>query len=461
MPGLETSLWEALEPSSSGLPDSEPAGRCGHVAVASGDGRRLIVIGGYNPEGVLSDAWEFHLERREWDRISVTGVSSPPERTFFRGCAGPPLPSATLPQPQGTDAGEGEEGLFAYVFGGVDAEGNATNAVWCLDVDNRTWHEVYREQEQGLQQQDGASTRMVAPCARSNHAMCRAGGVLAVHGGESSSGALLGDVWFFHPTSATWKEEAGDAPPTSAAAAAAAAGPSPCPRSSHCLTFAARSADGSATTSSSSAGTLVLFGGLGHADGFEEETMPLNDLWVLHLTAAAVALGPGSGGGASDGEEGEVVRCVWSSVMLDGVGPSPRSLAAIVAPSQRHGNTGSNNGADLFLFGGYGLVELSSGGMVVDEAEEEEEEEGGEIIMAYIDDLWRLSLESDGADADGFSPSEWVNETGMGFAGESIVEGRNGHTLTWCGEKLVLFGGFVGDGFDAGVHVAEPPSSTD
>lgn len=45
----------------------------------------MIVIGGYNPVGVLSDAWEFHLERREWDRISVTGGPSPPERTFFRG----------------------------------------------------------------------------------------------------------------------------------------------------------------------------------------------------------------------------------------------------------------------------------------------------------------------------------------------------------------------------------------
>lgn len=30
MEGAEPSVWEALEPSSSGLPDSEPAGRCGH-----------------------------------------------------------------------------------------------------------------------------------------------------------------------------------------------------------------------------------------------------------------------------------------------------------------------------------------------------------------------------------------------------------------------------------------------
>lgn len=30
MDGVESSVWEAIEPSSSGLPDSEPAGRCGH-----------------------------------------------------------------------------------------------------------------------------------------------------------------------------------------------------------------------------------------------------------------------------------------------------------------------------------------------------------------------------------------------------------------------------------------------
>lgn len=33
MEGEEPSVWRALEPSSSGLPDSEPAGRCGHGAL--------------------------------------------------------------------------------------------------------------------------------------------------------------------------------------------------------------------------------------------------------------------------------------------------------------------------------------------------------------------------------------------------------------------------------------------
>ena len=39
---------------------------------------------------------------------------------------------------------------------------HAFSADRCLDVENRTWHEVPRDQ--GVQ-----------PCARSNHSMCRAG----------------------------------------------------------------------------------------------------------------------------------------------------------------------------------------------------------------------------------------------------------------------------------------------
>lgn len=55
------------------------------VAVSSRDGQSLIIIGGYNPEGILSDAWEFHLERREWDRVYLSTGASPPERAYFRG----------------------------------------------------------------------------------------------------------------------------------------------------------------------------------------------------------------------------------------------------------------------------------------------------------------------------------------------------------------------------------------
>lgn len=34
---VEVSLWQAVEPLSSGLPDSEPAGRCGHGETRSSD----------------------------------------------------------------------------------------------------------------------------------------------------------------------------------------------------------------------------------------------------------------------------------------------------------------------------------------------------------------------------------------------------------------------------------------
>lgn len=163
---------------------------------------------------------------------------------------------------------------------------------------------------------------------------------------------------------------------------------------------------------------------------------------------------------AGEGEGG--CPRVWSLVMLNGVGPSPRSLAAL---------TPRPCGNDLFLFGGYGLVELPSpppcaGDGVASDAEEDSgEEESADIIMAYIDDLWRLDLArgggggsgSSGGSSSSASSTRWVDEEEMGSVGCSIVEGRNGHTLTWCGDTLVLFGGFVGDGFDAGLHIAKPP----
>lgn len=327
----------------------------------------------------------------------------------------------------------------------------------------------------------------------------------AVHGGESSTGAQLDDLWLFNPISASWHEVLTS--PT---------GPHPCARSSHCLAYASAGGGGSAhlaqdspgrsSGNPSSVGSLVLFGGLGingsiAAADAEEEPMPLNDLWVLS-PASASYFGVGS----------EVKECsvapamgnsqalpVWSSVMLDGVGPSPRSLSALVTrrpPSLCFGVEDGTRGvrdhvddvsreenwnetAELFLFGGYGLVELPSDG--VEGSADEDSDEGESIIMAYIDDLWGLKLQvgrstANIADADDREKKDhateagacgngvgsvsvgWIDEQGMGFAGPSPVEGRIGHTLTCCGDKLILFGGYVGDGFDYGVHVAETPS---
>lgn len=323
-----------------------------------------------------------------------------------------------------------------------------------------------------------------------------------MHGGESSSGAQLADLWLFDPGTASWIEA--NISPT---------GPRPCARSSHCLAFADSSVGSADCSSATTVGSLIVFGGLGDdggddieesPDGDAEDSMPLNDLWVLSPASVAwLRCGGGRGGnvGALAGQQCPLP--VWSLVMIDGVGPSPRSLAALVPrPSRSSYSTnlegsdggGSDSGggddgvesmAELFLFGGYGLVELP--GPNSDEGcEDRDSEEGGEIIVAYIDDLWGLSLPTEcgagggddddkGAASDHCNRGEeskeetlaargnssgigWLDEEGMGYAGPSPVEGRNGHTLTWCGDQLVLFGGFVGDGFDSGVHVAEPPS---
>ena len=191
--------------------------------------------------------------------------------------------------------------------------------------------------------------------------------------------------------------------------------------------------------------------------------VPRNIILLSFSCATNILTGSTGGDGAATAGEGEGGSPrVWSLVMLNGVGPSPRSLAVL---------TPRPCGGDLFLFGGYGLVELpapcASVGVASDAEDDSGEEESADIIMAYIDDLWRLELAAGGGGDSGSgcsggsssssSNTRWVDEEEMGYAGCSIVEGRNGHTLTWCGDTLVLFGGFVGDGFDAGLHIAKPP----
>lgn len=275
------------------------------------------------------------------------------------------------------------------------------------------------------------------------------------------------------------------------------------------MVFAATGGSSSGSTETTCfGGSLVLFGGLGSDSSvvvegdIEKDSMPLNDLWVLSPVSSSL-LGSGAGSGAEEGgisratDDSEALAA-WSLVMLEGVGPSPRSLSALAVrrlpphfyssdEDECDGNDRCDRGqeshgiAELFIFGGYGLVELP-GSTIAGDCDDvgQDSDEEGDIIMAYIDDLWGLSLKVQepteeaidanvDADSNTFPPSDyvvsadgigWVNEEGMGFTGPSPVEGRNGHTLTCCGNRLVLFGGFVGDGFDQGVHVAEVPSVT-
>ncbi|CAN0055074.1 unnamed protein product, partial [Discosporangium mesarthrocarpum] len=368
--------------------------------------------------------------------IVITALSLPfPHQYifFYEGSTGPP-PRA-LRCSFGRASGEG--GTFCYVFGGSDG-GEFSNDLWCLDVNQRLWCVVH-----------AGGGGAAAPSPRGNHALCTVGSALVVHGGESPTGDLMGDLWTFDTVTCSWSEVTCESN-----------GPQPCPRSSHCLAYV-EGAEGMCT------GALVVFGGQGHYGGIGTglDPVPLNDLWVFSPTSTALRTMPGNSGSLS--------LWRWSFISLDGIGPSPRSLGALTAAGRRggggtHGAGAPISGADLYLFGGYGLAEGHSAG--TEAGTDLEEEQEGQIVLAYLDDLWALDLDLGGnaaekrvgmpAGGSGGRYLGWVDERGMGYEGESPVEGRNGHSLVVCGGRgnpgrLVLFGGFVGDGFDARVYVTE------
>jgi hypothetical protein len=68
--------------------------------------------------------------------------------------------------------------------------------------------------------------------------------------------------------------------------------------------------------------------------------------------------------------------------------------------------------------------------------------------MVYLDDLWALDI----------TAKTWCDEISMGYSDESPLEGRSGHTLSVTASdrsKLILYGGFVADGYDGSVYNAD------
>lgn len=57
------------------------------VAVSSGNGKRLLIMGGYNGKGILSlrDVWEFDFETRAWSTLDLVDGPAPLDRAYFRG----------------------------------------------------------------------------------------------------------------------------------------------------------------------------------------------------------------------------------------------------------------------------------------------------------------------------------------------------------------------------------------
>ncbi|KAG5190784.1 hypothetical protein JKP88DRAFT_266775 [Tribonema minus] len=383
-----------------------PQARCGHAALHDRNTGGILILGGYTDE-LYDDAWSFDPASKTWTPVKQPSAQpSPLPRVSFSATSAPPAdPSLT------SDASTG------FIFGGTDGE-SALGDMWrfSCEASTLTWCKVE------------PNTGAASPTPRANAALCAGPrSLLLLHGGED--GDLLSDAWWFDISAQQWSR------------LAAAAAPQPCARANHALTY------------SPPCDSFVLFGGLTTAalaesmsresaldaeagapsmlqrsamaealqpiqeDADAEPDMaPLNDLWVLSRVEVDDASVPG--------------QWLWSMVLMDDIGPSPRSDTAMAALLDGEGL--------IFLFGGHGLVELPGSSDVGNEEE-------GVITMAYLDDLWALDL----------SARRWLDESALGYPGESPIEGRSGHSLTPCVDQLVLYGGLVGDGYDGAVYAAD------
>jgi hypothetical protein len=234
---------------------------------------------------------------------------------------------------------------------------------------------------------DALAGAKAAPSPRLYHAMVAVESLVLVHGGTGEDGQQLDDLWVFD-AGARDESRAGWVQVRTTE-------PRPCKRDKHSLIYC------------EAHGVVLMFGGEFRDDGEEggeeegeSESYFLNDLWLLKPIP------------------GQPEEWKWEPLHLEGSGPSPRSRVSWTV-----------SGQVVFLFGGRGLAELPTSNEDADE---------GEVQVAYLDDLWALDLTN----------KAWYNEEDMGYEGESPVEGRAGHCLVASSGQLILYGGFVGDGFD-------------
>jgi hypothetical protein len=418
----------------------------------------MIVLGGHTDE-LYADAWALDLKTSKWGELKQTALSPLP-RAF---CAAVAVPGNII------------DTLNGYLYGGSDGE-SVLGDLWHFTVDASTVHWTQLPEH------------AVQPTARANHAMCSMSGTTSfvMNGGDGDG--YLDDTWLYDSVANTWSQ-----------LQLTAGSPKPCARSQHAFTYC------------SSSSTLVLFGGMtsatlaaaaaaagsggsvaaadsvadddvmqvestatDNADTDDDSSAPLNDLWLCSKMN-------------SDGD-----LWTWSLLLIDGIGPSPRCSFSMVAVSNASATSSATAAAAsqqqhdiVFLFGGHGLVELpaphatqvSAAAIYTDDTmyllmlncmyqcvrvqtliicayqtvpnlcllQSGGEGDDTVITMAYLDDLWALDI----------TAKTWCDERSMGYIDESKLEGRSGHTLSISDSKLILYGGFVADGYDGSVYSAE------
>ena len=126
----------------------------------------LYIHGGIDESGVRNDLWRINLSSLDLDTISAGGefLGTDIQRAFHTMVAI-------------------DEKL--YIFGGIDASGNATNTLKACDTTSDTWDTEITTSD----------TNGPFPPARSAHVSFTWNGYLFVHGGEDNGSAVDSDLY--------------------------------------------------------------------------------------------------------------------------------------------------------------------------------------------------------------------------------------------------------------------------
>ncbi|XP_020602771.1 rab9 effector protein with kelch motifs-like isoform X2 [Orbicella faveolata] len=259
-------VWYVLSPEG-----EAPCIRVGHTCTfVGGEPRRVLVIGGANPDGSFADVYSLDLEKGKWETVETCG-SPPSPRTchnmvsigskffvFGGGLSGPdPVPDTTVHVFNAEDSSWSQPdvsgslpcarhghvsvavGTDIYIHGGM-AGTNIFDDVYKFNTVSHTWSKL--------------QPRGSVPSSRTAHAAACVGKKIFIHGGMSSIGTALDDMFSLDTETLRWTRTPID-------------GPSPAPRLDHtlCTVEIPKPTDDSAsekTKADESLTILLVFGGM-------------------------------------------------------------------------------------------------------------------------------------------------------------------------------------------------------
>lgn len=310
-------VWYVISPEGDG-----PCIRVGHTCTfyTAGESRRVLVIGGANPDGSFADVYVLDLDKFQWSCPEWKGISSRYEHSAF-------IPDCYPRE--------------VYVFGGAQQATNL-NDVQVLDLDKGQCETV--------------ETTGVPPSPRTCHSMASVGSKFYVFGGGLSGPDPVPDTTLhvFNAEDKSWSQ-----PEVS--------GSPPCSRHGHV---------------SITVGTdIYIHGGMAGTDMFDDlykfdtvnhtwnELQPTGHAPSSRTAHAAACVGKkiyihggmSSVGAALDDMYAlDTETLIWTKIPVDGPSPAPRldhTLCTVEVPTPTDDSVSSETNGDdsltvLLVFGG-------------------------------------------------------------------------------------------------------------